>query len=61
VDLLLTTNEVADRLRVAPETLRFWRWKGVGPASLRVGGRVVYSESVVADWVDAQARAAAER
>jgi len=49
-----------DRLRVAPETLRFWRWKGVGPASFRVGGQVVYRESVVTDRVDAQAPAAAE-
>ena len=61
MDLLLTINEVAARLRVAPETLRLWRWKGIGSASFRVGGRVAYGESVVADWVDAQARAAAER
>jgi hypothetical protein len=61
MDPLLMTNEVAARLRVAPETRRFWRWKGVGPARFRVGSRVVYRESVVADWVDAQARAAADR
>lgn len=58
MDRLLTTGEVASRLRVAPETLRFWRWKEVGPASFRVGGRVVYRESVVAAWVDEQAQAA---
>ena len=48
MDRLLTTGEVASRLRVAPETLRFWRWKGLGPASFRVGGRVAYREAVVA-------------
>jgi hypothetical protein len=54
MDQLLTTREVATRLRVAPETLRFWRWKAVGPVSFRVGGRVVCRESVVAERVDAQ-------
>lgn len=58
MDRLLTTGEVATRLRVAPGTLRFWRWKRLGPASFRVGGRVVYRESVVAAWVDEQAQAA---
>lgn len=58
MDRLFTTGEVATRLRVAPETLRFWRWKGLGPASFRVGGRVVYREAVVAAWVDEQAQAA---
>lgn len=61
MEQLLTTNEVAARLRVAPATLRFWRWKCVGPASFRVGGRVVYRESVLAAWVDEQAKTAAER
>ena len=28
---LLTTKEVADLTRLAPETLRYWRWKGIGP------------------------------
>lgn len=28
MDRLLTTGEVATHLRVAPETLRYWRWKG---------------------------------
>ena len=58
MDRLLTTGEVATRLRVAPETLRFWRWKRLGPASFRVVGRVVYREAVVAAWVDEQAQAA---
>ncbi len=58
MDRLLTTGEVATRLRVARKTLRFWRWKGLGLASFRVGGRVVYREWVVAAWVDEQAQAA---
>lgn len=55
---MLTTGEVAARLRVAPAKLRFWRWKGLGPASFRIVGRVVYGEAVVAAGVDEQAQAA---
>lgn len=38
----LLEGEVAERWRVSPRTLQSWRWKGRGPAYLRVCGRVLY-------------------
>jgi predicted DNA-binding transcriptional regulator AlpA len=56
MDRLLTTNEVAELMRLAPETLRYWRWKGMGPKSFRLGSRVVYRETDVIMWIEEQAR-----
>lgn len=39
----LTTEEVAERYRTSPETVRFWRHVGKGPKSLKVGRRVLYA------------------
>jgi predicted DNA-binding transcriptional regulator AlpA len=43
-------------MRLAPETLRYWRWKGMGPKSFRLGSRVVYRETDVIMWIEEQAR-----
>jgi excisionase family DNA binding protein len=47
-DRLLTVDEVADRLRVDPETVRRWlrsgKIRGIGPMSRRSGWRVRASE-----------------
>lgn len=56
MERLLTTREVAEITRLAPETLRYWRWKGFGPKSFRLGSRVVYRESDVIAWIEDQAR-----
>jgi DNA-binding transcriptional MerR regulator len=55
MDKLLTTNEVAEMTRLAAETLRYWRWKGIGPRSFRLGSRVVYRETDVLAWIEEQA------
>jgi predicted DNA-binding transcriptional regulator AlpA len=47
----LTTGELATELRTPTATLRYWRHKGVGPRSLKVGRRVLYAESEVAAWL----------
>jgi len=47
---LLTTEEVADRLRTSPATVRYWRHAGIGPAGVRVGRRVLYDEAEVIRW-----------
>ncbi|MEU2513233.1 helix-turn-helix domain-containing protein [Streptomyces syringium] len=39
---VLTTEEAAMYLGVAPSTLRTWRHRRVGPPSFRVGSKVVY-------------------
>lgn len=38
----MTTEEVAAYGRTAPESVRWWRHKGIGPASFKVGRRVLY-------------------
>ena len=39
-----TTQEVADRYRTSPETVRYWRHIGAGPRSIKVGRQVLYDE-----------------
>lgn len=51
---LLTVDEVAEDTRIPAATLRFWRHKGTGPKSFKLGRRVVYRESDVLAWVEAQ-------
>lgn len=53
----LTTNDVAALLRAAPETVRYWRHKGTGPASFKVGRRVLYDQADVEAWIEAQRNA----
>ena len=49
----LTTEEVAELFRTAPETVRYWRHVGKGPRSFRVGRRVLYAERDVQAFIDA--------
>lgn len=51
---ILTLPEVSERTRVPLATLRYWRHKGIGPRSFRVGARVVYKASDVERWLDEQ-------
>ena len=56
----MTTEEVAELVRAAPETVRYWRWVGKGPASFKVGRRVLYArEDVEAYLREARAQAKA--
>ncbi len=52
---LLTIDEAAALLRTPKATLRYWRHLGTGPASFRLGRRVVYRSADVEAWIDAQA------
>ncbi|MFD5218060.1 helix-turn-helix transcriptional regulator [Streptomyces tendae] len=54
---LLTLPEAAAQLRRPVNTLRHWRYVGTGPASFRMGRRVMYREEDVAAWVEAQRQA----
>ncbi|GAA3531304.1 hypothetical protein GCM10022419_008010 [Nonomuraea rosea] len=47
--------EVAKYLGVSEETLKGWRWKGVGPDYVPVGRHVRYRWSAVEKWLDQQA------
>jgi predicted site-specific integrase-resolvase len=41
-DTFLNQSRLANRWHLSPRTLERWRWKGEGPAYLKLGGRVVY-------------------
>ncbi|GEP40599.1 hypothetical protein NPS01_42620 [Nocardioides psychrotolerans] len=54
-DSLLDIEEVSARTTVPVGTLRYWRHLGTtGPRSTRIGRRVVYRESEVEAWIEAQ-------
>lgn len=48
MDRYLTTAEVAERYRTAASTVRYWRHQGYGPRGVKVGRRVLYSETELA-------------
>ena len=48
----LTTPEVAQLCRTSAETVRYWRHIGQGPASFKVGRRVLYDERDVTTWLE---------
>ncbi|MDX2705822.1 helix-turn-helix domain-containing protein [Streptomyces sp. PA03-6a] len=51
----LTTDDVAQRYRTVPGTVRYWRHIGYGPKFVKVGRRVLYSEAEVRRFEDALA------
>ncbi len=50
----ITTDELADRCRTSPETVRYWRHVGKGPASFKLGRRVLYAAVDVDAWIKAR-------
>ena len=38
----MTQAQLAERWQLSPRTLEQWRWRGVGPRYLKIGGRVIY-------------------
>lgn len=49
---LLTTEEVAEILRVPVATVRKWRSEGVGPRGFRIGKYVRYRRSAVEIFIE---------
>lgn len=45
------------RLGLSPRTLQAWRVSGGGPIYRKIGRRVAYTETDLADFVEAGARA----
>ena len=41
----LNQNELAARWGISARSLERWRWAGLGPAFLKLGGRVVYRQA----------------
>lgn len=56
---LLTTEEVAGWLQVAPKTLRNWRSAGIGPTALKLHSVVRYERAAVEAWIGKISKAAA--
>jgi hypothetical protein len=56
----LNQVELSRRWSLSPRTLERWRWLGLGPAYLKIGGRVVYQLEDV-EAFEAQARANMKR
>jgi len=52
-DERLTINEVAVAYKIPLATLRYWRARGEGPRSFRLGRRVFYRKQDCEAWVDA--------
>lgn len=51
-DHLLTIEELSEYLRVPVKTLYDWRYRGLGPAGLRVGRYVRYRRADVDAWLE---------
>lgn len=56
---LMTTEEVAVWLKVAPKTLRNWRSAGIGPTALKLHSVVRYDRAAVEVWIGKTSKAAA--
>ena len=54
VPVLLSRDEVAERLGVSAATLRDWAASGLGPPCIRVGRRAMYRSDDFATWINAQ-------
>lgn len=53
-DRLIDTAAVAERLNVPESTLRYWRHRGEGPPSIKLGRLVRYSAVALEQWLAAQ-------
>ena len=51
-DTLLTIKEVAAIVRAPEGTVRYWRFMGTGPRSIKVGKRVCFWKSDVLQWLE---------
>ncbi|MFI5434786.1 helix-turn-helix domain-containing protein [Rhodococcus sp. IC4_135] len=47
----LTTKQVGAETGIPESTLRYYRHCGIGPASFRMGRRVVYRRTSVESWI----------
>jgi excisionase family DNA binding protein len=58
---LLTVEEVAEWLKVSPQTVRVWRYRGKGPRVIKVGHHPRYRRADVESWLLGQTTDPAER
>jgi hypothetical protein len=55
----LDQTALARRWNISPRTLERWRWLGIGPRYLKIGGHVVYRSEDILAFETAQARGGA--
>ena len=53
IEHYMTTAEVAEFLRAAPETVRYWRHMNQGPRYFKMGRKVLYAREDVEAFVAA--------
>lgn len=58
---LMSTDDLADYLRVPARTLDQWASQGKGPAFLKIGRYRRYRPEDVETWLDGQVRASSRR
>ena len=58
MERLMTIDEVAEHLRVPVETVRWLRQEGRFAPAVRVGRRLVWQESAISAWAEAQSEQA---
>lgn len=51
---LLTIEETAEQLRTPVSTLRYWRHMKKGPRAARIGGRLMYRQADLENWLNDQ-------
>lgn len=51
---LRTIEETAQLLRQPVSTLRYWRHMNKGPKAARIGGRIMYRQADLENWLEAQ-------
>jgi hypothetical protein len=51
----MTTRELAALIRKTPAAVRQMRYRGEGPAGIRIGREVIYERGVVQSWLEAKA------
>lgn len=47
-------GEAAEFLRTPESTLRYWRHMNKGPKAARIGGRIMYRQADLEEWLNDQ-------
>ena len=58
---LIGTKEAAQLLRRPPETLKRWRYEGVGPDWIVIEGKVMYDVAVLREYIRTNTRVGSVR
>jgi predicted DNA-binding transcriptional regulator AlpA len=53
---LVPIHQAAEQLGRPVATLYDWRYKDIGPRSAKIGGKVMYRQADLDEWVEAAVR-----